>query len=64
MLLGRSVIFLLILVLVAICVFVIAQWAIPVLFALVDVVIPSRVVNILALLIALGVVYGGWNRPP
>jgi hypothetical protein len=59
---GRPLIFLILLIFVAVCVFILAQWAIPLLFGFVDVTIPSKVVNVLALLIAIGVLYGGWTR--
>lgn len=62
MILGRSVISWLILAFIAICLFFVAQWLIPLLFGLVGVAIPLRIVNILALLIALGVGYGGYSR--
>ena len=59
---GRPLIHMILIVFVAVCVFVLAQWAIPLLFGFVDVSIPTKVVNVLALLIAIGVVYGGWTR--
>jgi hypothetical protein len=59
---GRPLIFLILLVFVTICVFVLAQWAIPLLFSVVDVTVPSKVVNVLAILIAIGILYGGWSR--
>ncbi len=62
MILGRSVIVWLLLAFVAICLFFIAQWLIPLLFGLVGVVIPRNIVNIFALLIAIGVFYGGYSR--
>ncbi len=62
MLLGRSVIYLLILAFVAICIFFVAQWLIPLLFGLVGFQIPPNIVNILSLLIAIGVFYGGYTR--
>ncbi len=64
MILGRSIITWLILALVAICVFFLASWLIPLLFGLVGVAIPPHIVNILALLLAIGVVWGGygWRR--
>ncbi len=64
MILGRSIITWLILALVAICAFVLAVWLIPLLFGLVGVAIPPHIVNILALLLAIGVLWGGygWRR--
>lgn len=62
MIYGRSVIHWLIIAFVAICVFFIAQWLIPLLFGLVGFVIPRNIVNIFAILIAIGVFYGGYMR--
>lgn len=64
MLLGRSVISWVVIVFVAICVFIIARWAIPLLFSLVGFVVPLQIATVLALLIAVGVVYSGWTRFP
>jgi hypothetical protein len=61
MLLGRSVISWLILIFVAICVFILARWLIPLLFGALGVAIPDQIVTILSLLIALGVVFGGYS---
>jgi len=61
MILGRSVIHWLIVAIIAICIFFVAQWLIPLVFGLVGVQIPPTIVNILALLIALGVFYGGYS---
>lgn len=61
MILGRSVIHWLIVAVIAICIFFVAQWLIPILFGLVGVTIPGNIVNILALLIALGCFYGGYS---
>jgi len=63
MLFGRSVIWWILVVFVAVCCFILAQWAIPLLFGFVDVSIPQKVVNVLAILIAVGIIYGGWSRP-
>ena len=63
MLLGRSIIYWLLLALIAICIFFLAQWLIPMLFALVGFGMPAHIVNIFALLIAVGVFYGGYVRP-
>lgn len=62
MLLGRSVIVWLVLAFIAICIFFIAQWIIPLLFGLVGFAMPANIVNIFALLIAVGVFYGGFTR--
>lgn len=62
MLLGRSVISWLILAFIAICVFFIAQWLIPLVFGLIGFRIPLNIVNIFALLIAAGIVWGGYTR--
>jgi hypothetical protein len=61
MILGRSVIHWLILIFVAICVFILAKWLIPLVFGLLGVSIPDQIVIILSLLIALGCVWGGWS---
>jgi hypothetical protein len=61
MIFGRSVIHWIILAVIAICVFFLAQWLIPLVFGLVGVSIPPNIVNILALLIALGCFYGGYS---
>jgi hypothetical protein len=61
MIFGRSVIHWLIVVFVAICVFILAKWLIPLLFGLVGFAVPDQISTILALLIALGVVWGGWS---
>ncbi len=63
MILGRSVIVWLLLAFIAICIFFVAQWLIPLLFGLVGFVIPANIVNILAILIAIGVFYSGYARP-
>ncbi len=63
MLLGRSVIYWIVTILIAVCVFIVAKWAIPLLFALVGIMVPDQIATILALLIALGVVWGGYSRP-
>lgn len=62
MLFGRSIVFWIVVAFIAICVFFVAQWLIPLLFGLVDVIIPAKIVNILAILVAAGVFYGGWSR--
>ena len=60
MIFGRSVIHWIIVAVIAICIFFLAQWLIPLVFGLVGVQIPANIVNILALLIAIGVFYGGY----
>jgi Kef-type K+ transport system membrane component KefB len=66
MLLGRSVISWIVWAFFAVCLFILAKWAIPLLFALVGVAIPEQIVTILALLIALGFFWGwhsgAWTR--
>ena len=64
MFMGRSIVSLLILAFIAVCVFFVAQWLIPLVFGLIGFAIPIHIVNILALLIAAGVVYGGYSRVP
>lgn len=61
MIFGRSVIHWLVIALVAVCVFFLAQWLIPLVFSLVGVHIPENIVNILALLIAVGLFYWGYT---
>jgi len=61
MILGRSVIHWVILLFVAVCVFVVARWLIPLLFGAVGFPIPDQIVTILSILIALGVVWGGYS---
>lgn len=63
MLLGRSVIYWVIIAFVAVVFFLLAQELIPLLFGLVDVHLTTRLVKLLSLLIAIGVFwYGGWGR--
>jgi hypothetical protein len=59
---GKSVVMWLIVFFIAICVFFIAQWLIPLLFGAIGVDIPANIVNILSILIAAGIVYGGYTR--
>lgn len=61
MLLGRSVVSWIVAFFVAACIFIIATWLIPLIFGLIGVAIPRNVVNVLALLIAVGCVYY-WPR--
>ena len=61
MIFGRSVIHWIVVVFVAVCVFILARWLIPALFGAIGVGIPDQIVIILSLLIALGVVWGGWS---
>ena len=62
MILGRSAIHMVIVVFLAVVVYLLARELLPMLFGLVDVVLSATLVKLLALLIALGVVYGGWQR--
>ncbi len=64
MILGHSILHWLLLAIVAIIVFFIAQWLIPIIFGLVSVDIPHHIVNMLALLLAIGVLVGGWRSLP
>lgn len=64
MIFGRAILFWIVIFLVAICIFFLAQWLIPILFGLVGVDIPGHITNILALLLAIGVVVGGWRGWP
>ena len=59
---GRPLIFLILLVLLAVGCFFIAQWLIPLLFDKMGADIPPHIANILAMMIAVGVVYAGWAR--
>lgn len=63
---GRSLIHWLLIILVAICVFILAKWLIPLLFGMVGFPIPDQISTILALLIAIGVIWGGygWRTGP
>ena len=62
MLFGYSVVSILVWLFVAICVFFLAQWAIPLVFGLVGFSMPRNIVNIFSLLIAAGVMIGGTRR--
>ena len=57
MVLGRSVLSWVLAVFIAVCVFILAKWAIPVLFALVGFIVPPQIASVLAILIAVGVVF-------
>lgn len=59
---GRSIISWIVIFFIAVCVFFVAQWLIPLLFTAIGIAIPANIVNILSILIAAGVVYGGYNR--
>jgi hypothetical protein len=61
MIFGRSVIHWLFVIFIAICVFILARWLIPLLFGAVGINIPDQIVTILSLLIALGCFYGGYS---
>ena len=60
MIFGRSIIHWIVLVFIAVCVFVLAKWLIPLIFGMIGFPIPDQISTILALLIALGCVYGGY----
>ena len=61
MILGRSVIGWIVLAFIAVCVFILARWLIPLVFGAIGVNIPDQIVLVLSLLIALGVVWGGYS---
>ena len=58
---GRSVLYWIVTIILAVLVFFVFQWLIPLLAGLVGLAIPVMIVNILALLIALAVVWGGYG---
>lgn len=60
MILGRSVINWVLAAFIAICIFILAKWLIPLLFGLVGFAVPDQISTILALLIAVGVF---WYAP-
>ena len=60
MIFGVSVIEWVLRIFVAVCVFILAKWAIPLLFGLVGVSVPDQISTILALLIAIGILWG-WH---
>lgn len=62
MIFGQTVVRLLVSIFLGICIFFIAQWAIPLVFGLVGFNIPANIVNIFALLIAAGCFYGWYRR--
>jgi Na+-translocating ferredoxin:NAD+ oxidoreductase RnfA subunit len=59
--LGRSIVYWVIVIVVAIIIFIVAKWAIPELLSLLGVSIPDLISTCLALLIALGWVLGGYS---
>jgi hypothetical protein len=61
MILGRSALRWLFLILIAICVFILVKWAIPLLFGALGIAIPDLISTVLALLVASGVVWGGYG---
>jgi hypothetical protein len=61
MILGRSVIHWLIVLFIAVCVFFLAQYFIPLVFNLIGLHLPANIVNIFALLLAAGVIFGGYS---
>ena len=62
MLFGKSVIWWLLVAFLATCIFFLAQWVIPLLFGLVGFAFPPHITNVIALLVAAGIVYGGYTR--
>ena len=63
MILGRSVVYWILIAFVAVVVFLLGLELIPLLFRIVDVTLTQRLVKLLSLLIAIGVIwYGGWGR--
>jgi len=61
MILGRSILHWVVTILVAVLVFLLAMWLIPLIFGLIGIAIPGTIVTIIALLIAIGVVWGGYG---
>lgn len=61
MIAGRSIIHWIVVALIAAGIFFVAQWLIPLIFNLIGISIPGNIVNILSLLIAIGVFYGGYT---
>lgn len=64
MIFGKSVVAFLVSLFIAICVFFLAQWAIPLVFGLVGFHMPDNIINIFSLLVAAGCFYWGvWRGP-
>jgi hypothetical protein len=61
MILGRSILHWIVLIFVAACVFILAKWLVPLLFGAIGVAIPDQISTIVALLIAVGIVWGGYG---
>ena len=61
MFLGKSVVNWIILIVIAICVFIVIKWLIPLLFGMLGVTVPDLIATALALLVALGVLWGGYG---
>lgn len=65
MLLGRSILFWIITAVVAVAVFLVLQWALPaVLIAIFGTAPPLTITNLLAFLIAIGIVLGAYRGVP
>ena len=62
MLFGKSVVYWVMVAFLAICVFLLAQYLIPLLFGAVGFPVPGHIVNLLSVLIAFGVFWGGYSR--
>jgi hypothetical protein len=62
MILGRPLLHWLFMILAAICVFILAKWLVPLVFGVLGIAIPDLISTVLALLLALGVVWGGYLR--
>ena len=63
MLLGRSALNWIVIAFVACVVFLLGLELIPLLFGLIDITLTRRLVRLLSLLIAVGIIwYGGWGR--
>lgn len=60
MILGRSVIGLIFALFIAVCLFILVQWGLPALFALVGFTVPPKIATVVALIVAAGFVYSGW----
>jgi len=56
-----SIIYWLVVLFLAVCVFFLCQYFIPLLFNLIGLHLPPNIVNIFSILIAVAVVFGGWG---
>jgi hypothetical protein len=63
MIFGRPIWRWIVMAFVAVCVFILAKWLIPLVFALVSIAVPEQISTILALLVAVGVLCGGYRYP-